>query len=159
MYENVKKTSIYVSKLDGRSRIQLTFNDGTRKQMSYPKYLMECHLNRYLTDDETVDHIDQNVQNNEISNLRVINRREHVSNDIVRNKDVEVECAYCGKKFIIPGNKLQNRNRKDRHSSGYFCSRECAGRYGAEVQHHKREPNKPTPRIIPEKYTKHNFNK
>lgn len=159
MYENVKKSKIYVSKLDGRSRIQLTFNDGTRKQMSYPKYLMECHLGRYLTEEETVDHIDQNKQNNSIDNLRIVNRREHIKNDILRNEDVEVKCAYCGKIFTIPGSDVSRRNRKDRHSSGYFCSKSCSGKYGAELQNHRREPNKPVPRITPKKYSKHSFNK
>ena len=68
--------------------------------MSYPKYLMEIYLERYLEENKTIDHIDGNPLNNELSNLRVLNRQEHCSND----------CA---------------RNRRDRHQSGYFCSRKC----------------------------------
>lgn len=40
--------------------------------VSYPKYLMEQHLGRKLSVFETVDHIDKNPNNNNMSNLRVI---------------------------------------------------------------------------------------
>ena len=120
---------------------------------------MELHLGRQLKEDETVDHIDQNVQNNDISNLRVITRREHAENDAIRNKDITVNCAYCGKEFTIPGNKIPFRNRRDRNYSGYFCSKRCSGKYGAEIQHKQRNPNPPAQKVVPEKYTRHNFNK
>ena len=103
IYENVIKTNgPYLGK-DGRYRIILKFNDGTKKGMSYPKYLMEMHLERYLEKDETVDHIDGNPLNNELSNLRVLNRQEHCSNDCIRNNSIIVTCTYCGKTFEIEG--------------------------------------------------------
>ena len=40
-----------------------------RITLSYPKYLIEVHLDRYLEKEETVDHIDGNFLNNVISNL------------------------------------------------------------------------------------------
>lgn len=104
VYENVTKIyGPYKSKKDNRLRISLKFNDGHRKTVSYPKYLMEIHLNRYLLEEETVDHIDKNPLNNDITNLRVLLRREHSANDVLRNKDVSVHCTYCGKEFTIPG--------------------------------------------------------
>ena len=157
VYENVIHSFGPYKGKDGRLRIILEFNDGSKKFKSYPKYLMEKHLDRYLTEDETVDHIDQNPLNNDISNLRILSRKEHCSNDAIRNKDVTVKCAYCGKEFIIPGSKLHYKNRKDRHQSGYFCSRQCSGKYGAEIQNHKRS-HQTVERIVPEKYTKHNTN-
>ena len=45
--------------------------------ISYPKYLMEIHLGRYLEEDETVHHKDENIHNNKLNNLEVIGRREH----------------------------------------------------------------------------------
>lgn len=154
MYENViKKYGPYKGK-DNRLRITLVFSDKSKKGISYPKYLMEMHLNRYLKEDETVDHIDSNPLNNDISNLRVLNRKEHCTNDALRNKDVEVYCAYCGKKFSIKGSTLGNRNRKDRHQSGYFCSRQCSGKYGAEIQNKKRVHLK-VEKVTPEKIKLH----
>ena len=155
IYENLAKIrGPYESSKDHRLRCTLVFNDKTIKSMSYPKYLMEVHLDRYLTENETVDHIDGNPLNNNINNLRVLDRREHCKNDVYRNVDVTVNCTYCGKEFTIPGNKIHNRNRKDRHQSGYFCSRQCSGKYGSEIQNHKRT-HVVTEKVIAEKITRH----
>lgn len=50
---------------DGRSVIF------PRKSVSYPKYLKELELGRYLNDNETVDHNDQDFYNDTLSNLIV----------------------------------------------------------------------------------------
>ena len=159
IYNNVIKTyGPFIGKKDNRLRIGLKLDTGKTKFMSYPKYLMELHLGRYLTKAETVDHIDKNPLNNDLSNLRVLSRKEHCSNDAIRNKDVVVNCTYCGKEFTIPGSKLHYRNRPDRHQSGYFCSKQCCGKYGAEIQNHRLEPEI-VPRVVAEKYTQHSEEK
>lgn len=145
VYENCRLYGPYKSKKDNRLRIQVIFSDGRRTYMSYPKYLMEVHLGRYLEKDET------DPLNNDISNLTVIDRAEHANNDAVRNKNITVVCQYCGKEFTIPGSKIRGRNRTDRHQSGYFCSRECTGKYGNAVQHGKIKPTT-VDRVVPEKY-------
>lgn len=154
VYENVIKIlGPYLGK-DNRLRVVLKYGIGDHRLVSYPKYLMELHLDRYLTEDETVDHIDGNPLNNDITNLRVLPRSQHCSNDALRNKDVVVTCAYCGKEFTIPGGKICYRNRKDRNQSGYFCSKRCIGKYGAEIQNGKRELSTVAV-IIPDKFTLH----
>jgi hypothetical protein len=152
MYEGYKLYGPYLSKKDNRLRIILV-NKETKEKLtvSYPKYLMELHLNRYLTKDETVDHIDGNPLNNNIYNLQILDWKTHTALDVLRNRDITVKCTYCGKDFIIKGSKLNNRNRKDKYQSGYFCSRRCSGKYGKEIQLGLREHIK-TNRIEAVKY-------
>lgn len=150
MYENYKIYGPYLNK--GRLRIIIVHSiTGEKHTVSYPKFLIENYLNRYLEENETVDHIDGNPLNNDISNLQVLKRNIHCSLDALRNKDVIVKCSYCGKEFLIEGNKIYNRNRLDRHQSGYFCSRQCSGKYGKEIQL-KKKSHIIKERIKPSKY-------
>ncbi len=151
IYENLKKVYGPYSQKSGRLQSYLVFLDGTKKTVSYPKYLMELHLNRYLLDNETVDHIDGNFLNNDISNLQVLDRKEHCTIDVIRNLDIEVNCAFCNNTFTIKGSSLHQRNRKDRNNSGYFCSRSCTGKYGVEIQNGLRY-SKRVEKIVPKKY-------
>ena len=152
MYENYKIYGPYLSRKDNRLRISIKHSiTGEEHTISYPKYLMECYLNRYLDEDETVDHIDGNPLNNDISNLQILKRSKHSYLDVIRNNNIVVKCAYCGKEFTIKGSTINNRNRKDRHQSGYFCSKQCSGKYGKDIQSKKKCHNT-TERITPTKY-------
>ena len=130
-YEDYKIYGPYVRK-DGRQHVCLVHRTTMEKKtVSYPKFIMECHIGRILIDDETVDHIDRDFTNNELANLRVIARAEHVSQDSKRLKSIEVECVFCGEKFVIEGKKIKSRSKK---KSGPFCSRRCSGKYGTDIQ-------------------------
>lgn len=74
VYENCKVYGPYVSKKDNRYRVVIVSENNNKKTVSYPKYLMEVHLNRYLNEDETVDHIDGDVTHNVVENFRIIER-------------------------------------------------------------------------------------
>jgi hypothetical protein len=94
------------------------------------------NLDRYLNINETIDHIDNDVQNNQLSNLRIMDRKDHVKNEIKRRDSCEFICPMCKKSFILSGKKLYDceRNRKKLKTTGPFCSKSCAGFYGASVQ-------------------------
>lgn len=134
VYENCKFYGPYLNKKDNRLRCILVHKNGKKQTVSYPKYLMEVHLGRYLLENETIDHIDGNPLNNNINNLQVLDRKEHCANDVLRNMDVKTNCVYCGKEFIIKGSTMHDRNRKSRKQTGYFCSKECIGKYGKKIQ-------------------------
>lgn len=88
------------TRLDGRKIIII---DG--RTVSYPKYLLEQHLGRKLTDNETCDHIDGDFTNNSISNLRVLSRELNASLGGLGNK-------YC------LGNKQSKEQKRSGHKNG-----------------------------------------
>lgn len=94
---------------------------------------MELSLNRYLTETETVQHLDGNPLNNDLSNLIVLSKSEHAKMDAKRVNDVVLTCQWCKKEFLVKGSTIHNRIRKDKHSNS-FCSKTCSGQYGKSVQ-------------------------
>lgn len=134
MYESCKIYGPYTRK-DGRQHVIVIDEQGTKRTVSYPKFVMENYLGRYLSKNETVDHIDTDFTNNDIDNMRVIKRSQHVSEDVKRYKEQDFKCPECGKVFSLSGRKLHNaiHNRKQ-GKTGPFCGRPCAGRYGRKVQ-------------------------
>jgi len=133
MYENCVIYGPYTSD-DGRLRIYVS-GDTINTTISYPKYIMECYINRYLLPNEIVHHIDGDVSNNDISNLIVLDRSEHAKLHANRLIEQEFVCPYCNTSFILVGTKLKNAiaNSK-RGKRGPFCCRSCAGKYGRSIQ-------------------------
>ena len=116
---------------DGRQHVCVLWPDARRSTVSFPKYIMEIHLGRYLHPEETIDHIDRNVQNNTISNLRVMARAEHAKFDALRLVSQTFICPVCHVEFVLSGSKistlLSNRSR-GKSKTGPYCSRQCSGK-------------------------------
>ena len=109
MYEDYKVYGPY-KRRDGRQHVILK-KDKIKITVSYPKYLMELHIGRKLLENETIDHIDRDVNNNNFNNLRIIDKVKHEREDVIRNKDIKVKCSWCGKAFIVKGSNISQRNR------------------------------------------------
>lgn len=107
--------------------------------VSYPKYLMELHLSRYLLPDETVDHIDRDHTNDDLSNLQVLSRREHSKLDCKRTILQTFECFVCGNKFTL--NRIQLSSAvfwRRKGSNGPYCSKSCAGKASTAKQYNQK---------------------
>lgn len=118
---------------DGRQIVIIIENNGKRRTVSYPKWLMELQLGRKLDPNmETVDHIDSNFENNDISNLRLVPRDEHSADDTRRVKPVTFTCAWCDKDFERSPRLVRDKAKKNK--AGPFCSRSCAGKYSRMFQ-------------------------
>lgn len=61
---------------------------------------MEEKLGRPLRPNEDVHHIDENVDNNDLSNLEVIEHGEHQRMYSTKYIDTIETCMICGKSFI-----------------------------------------------------------
>lgn len=125
----------YRRKTDGRQHVIIIYHDGSRKTVSYPKYLTEKRLGRYLEPHETVDHEDGNFYNNDPSNIKVISRSRHSYSHARRVKKENFKCPTCEKTFTIGGKRLNDvvQNRK-KGKAGPFCGRSCAGKYGKKIE-------------------------
>jgi hypothetical protein len=103
----------------------------SRKTLAYAKYLMELHLNRYLTKDETVDHIDRDKTNDVIENLQIIDKSTHTKLDIKRVKKIIQTCITCGIELVRSPRDVRGNAKKGK--AGPFC-RSCSGKYGSNIQ-------------------------
>ncbi len=131
--DNFKVFGPYVRKEDGRSIVIIIDRNGKRRTVSYPKWLLEVQLGRKLDpNNETVDHIDSNIDNNNLDNLRIIPRHEHSADDTRRVKHVKFQCAWCDKEFERSPRLIRDKARKNK--AGPFCSRTCAGKYSRMLQ-------------------------
>lgn len=127
LYSEYKVYGPYKRK-DGREHVILCSKQH-RITISYPKYLMELHLGRYLTDDETVDHIDRNPLNNELSNLQILQRSAHGRLDNKRVYSMRFNCPICCEEFELSGKRLNDAaNNRKRGKTGPYCSKSCAGK-------------------------------
>ena len=118
---------------DGRQIVIVVERKGKRRTVSYPKWLLELQLGRKLDPDkETVDHIDSNINNNDLNNLRIMPRDEHSAEDTRRVKKVKFKCAWCDNEFERSPRLIRDKAKKGK--AGPFCSRKCAGIYSRQLQ-------------------------
>lgn len=124
----------YIRKQDGR-KIVILYDGKKRSARLYAKYLLEKYLNRKLLKGEEVDHIDGDITNDSIGNLRAIsgtlnrvlaNLRKYGSKETT-------SCLYCKKHISF------SKSRKRQ-----FCSNSCkskhlgANQYGNKIYGYKR---------------------
>lgn len=120
------------TKSNGRQIVIVRDETGTHSTISYPKYIMEQHLGRKLDINETIDHINKNINDNDILNLRILPRAEHSALDTRRVVMLKLKCALCGKEFERSPRRLREKSKSKK--VGPFCSRSCAGMYGRKLQ-------------------------
>lgn len=134
MYEDCKIYGPYLRKSDGRLYVNLIY-PYRRTTMSYPKYLMEKKLGKYI--DDEIHHKDGNPLNNKWDNLEIIERCEHAKQDVRRLEPETFICPTCNNTIILEGLRLSNFKRNLRYRGnmrGPFCNRSCAGKYGRKVK-------------------------
>jgi hypothetical protein len=134
VYNEYKVYGPYKRKEDGREHVILVkYVDREKKSLtvSFPKYKMELHLGRYLSDDETIDHDDGDFTNNDISNLKIMSRVGNASKGAIKVEVQDSLCKWCSAVFKP---SRQQRYARVENRAGPFCSKSCSGKYGASVQ-------------------------
>lgn len=142
----IKVRGPYFNKTMGRKFVEYLDKLSNLKirTVLYSKYLLEQHLGRELSAEETVDHIDRDKTNDVLSNLRIVNASTHSSEDQLRVKQVEILCVSCGEKALKSARHIKHNSKQGK--AGPFCGKSCAGKYGAEVQNERQVvlPAQPT---------------
>lgn len=106
---------------------------GKKQTISYPKFLVEQHLGQRLDPDlHTIDHWDSNIDNNDISNLRIVPRDQHSADDTRRVKPAKLECVWCKNEFERSPRDVRDQSKKNK--AGPFCGKSCAGKYSRMLQ-------------------------
>lgn len=93
----------YKRSKDGRIRLHLINPDTKEVRFKLlARYRIEVKLKRFLTKDETVDHIDEDRTNDKLSNLQVIPMRSNIIKSALhRNPDLyNKHCVICGGKML-----------------------------------------------------------
>ncbi len=108
-----------------RRTVILVRYDNSRTSTSYARYLMSCHLGRYLGDDEYVDHINDDKLDDRIDNLQILSPAENVSKSS-RKTYLRCICPVCEKEFEVAKKRtfLSGCGNKPYQN----CSRSCGGR-------------------------------
>ena len=118
---------------EGRRYITLKKFNGGIGGTSYARYLMSVKLGRFLTNQEEVDHIDENRTNDDINNLQILTpeqnkekQRLHYINNVQQKFDLS--CPQCGKDFTLTERDMGEKFYKHYQNNGsglIFCSRSC----------------------------------
>lgn len=70
----------YITTWNGYKKVKAPLDHPGQDKKGYVmehRLIVEEHLGRYLTDEEEVHHINHNKQDNRISNLQVLTKKEH----------------------------------------------------------------------------------
>ncbi len=114
-----------------RRVVLLVRNNGTKTSTSYARYLMSCHLKRYLLPTEHVDHIDNNKLNDIVENLQILSQAENnkkclIANNIRLADPILITCPVCNKKIYKPARNVKYKIKQGKKPC---CSRKCGGTY------------------------------
>ena len=113
-----------------KRKIVVLVSPGHRTTMSYARYLMSLHLGRELTDDEEVDHVDDDCMNDVIENLQILTPEENRAKQNrlrLQRSLVTLVCPECGKEFTRPRRYTHLSPAKSTAPS--CCSRSCSVSY------------------------------
>lgn len=115
---------------DGRKHVvRIHFDDDgrelSRRTQSYPRYLIESSSDSSIPTNLTVDHVNRDKTDDNLSNFRLLPLKEHLQDDAVYRKNSVGICASCQRSFELTRHQTSERARS---KPGPFCSRSCASR-------------------------------
>ena len=133
-FSSLWKSGYIVVNSEGRRNVILFNSQTNRSTVSYARYLMSVKLGRFLTDQEEVDHIDNNKTNDDPNNLQILTpeqnrekQRLHYINSV--QQKFELVCPNCGCNFSLTEREMNGRFiqiRKNASLGLIYCSSSCS---------------------------------
>lgn len=115
---------------EGRPTLTLYNNSKDRSATQYARYLLSVKLGRFLTKNETVDHIDGDKTNNALSNLQILSSADNTRKSH-KKEDYVLICPVCKKAFVRKRTQVSGKQKKIKIKNGELCcSRHCGGIFG-----------------------------
>ena len=129
-YSQDWKHGYIVTNPENRKTLILYNSPNHRSSTQYARYLLSVKLHRYLTKNETVDHIDNDKTNDSIENLQLMSKGDNVRKQC-KKPEIQCTCPICGKSFSLSHSQISGKVARERALSGKrCCSRDC-GRISA----------------------------
>ena len=140
-YNTLWNNGYIVINPEGRRNVVLFNSQIDRSTVSFARYLMSVKLGRFLTDQEEVDHIDNNKTNDDPNNLQILTpeqnrekQRLHYINSVQQKFDLA--CPYCGKDFTLTERDMKMKFdyfHKNNGSGLIYCSSSCNAKYNSDT--------------------------
>ena len=140
-YNTLWNNGYIVINPEGRRNVVLFNSQIDRSTVSFARYLMSVKLGRFLTDQEEVDHIDNNKTNDDPNNLQILTpeqnrekQRLHYINNVQQKFDLA--CPYCGKDFTLTERDMKMKFdyfHKNNGSGLIYCSSSCNAKYNSDT--------------------------
>ncbi len=113
---------------DKRMHVVIVHDDGRKQTKSYPRYLYEQFYGCTLTPEQTIDHINNDFNDNRIENLQVLSLTDNVQKQhkAAPRKLYKFTCPVCGVASVKYFNEVSGNRKKGK--KGPYCSRQCAGK-------------------------------
>ena len=129
-FKNLYRKAYIREDSKGRRRVDLINNSKDRTTISYARYLMCINIGYILDKAYEVDHIDGDCNNDDISNLQVLTKEEHLlktTKELTTGRNIKtLSCICCGKDF--------EREVRNIRNSRSICSRSCNGKLSTNLK-------------------------
>jgi HNH endonuclease len=97
------------------------------------RVIVENDINRLLTSDEIIHHIDENKFNNDLSNLKIMTQSEHqILHKTIGLSMVKLKCPSCEIEF--DKEKRCSFLEPSRKCKFTCCSNTCRGKFSRRIQ-------------------------